>query len=299
MSITSILVNHSFHKGDQKRDAGLTTPDTIERKDNILYGPDEKWNLLDVYYPRNREGKLPVIVSVHGGGWVYGNKEVYQWYCMSLAQRGFAVVNYTYRLAPKYKFPSQLEDTNRVFEWVLKYADEYGFDKNSVFAVGDSAGGHMLALYSSICTNPEYAKSFLFQIPMGFVPKAIGLNCGIYDIDKVTSDNATSDNAMGMLKHLIKNLLGKNNVANTKKANAISFITGNFPPSFIMTSTGDFLASQAPVLVEKLEKLGVKYKYKVYGTDTELLPHVFHCDIKTNAAKICNDEELDFFRNFL
>ena len=55
---------------------------------------------LDVYRPKlNIKGKLPVIMSVHGGGWVYGDKDVYQWYCMNLAQRGFAVVNYSYRLA--------------------------------------------------------------------------------------------------------------------------------------------------------------------------------------------------------
>lgn len=55
---------------------------------------------------------IPVIVSVHGGGWGYGDKERYQYYCMSLAQQGFAVVNFSYRLASKYKFPAPLEDTN-------------------------------------------------------------------------------------------------------------------------------------------------------------------------------------------
>ena len=63
-----------------------------------------KWQKLDVYRQKDATGKLPVIVSVHGGGWVYGDKERYQFYCMDLAERGFAVVNFSYRLAPEYKF---------------------------------------------------------------------------------------------------------------------------------------------------------------------------------------------------
>ena len=104
MSITSIMVNYLFNQGDKKRDKGLQTPLDIERKDNLSYGPYGKSNLLDVYYLKENAGKLPVIVNVHGGGWVYGTKEVYQFYCMSLAQRGFAVVNFNYRLAPARKF---------------------------------------------------------------------------------------------------------------------------------------------------------------------------------------------------
>ena len=67
---------------------------------------------MDVYRPRDTDAVIPVIVSVHGGGWGYGDKERYQYYCMSLAQQGFAVVNFSYRLASKYKFPAPLEDTN-------------------------------------------------------------------------------------------------------------------------------------------------------------------------------------------
>ena len=96
---------------------------------------------------------------------------------MSLAQRGFAVVNFSYRLAPEHKFPASLEDTNAVFHWVLAHGEEYGFDTEKVFAVGDSAGGHNLMMFTALCTNPDYAREFPFRAPKGFVPRAIGLNC--------------------------------------------------------------------------------------------------------------------------
>ena len=118
MSHTSERVRREWKIGDAKRDAGLTTPDDIQRFDNISYGEDLVWNLLDVYRPKKQDGKLPVIVNIHGGGWVYGDKEIYQFYGMSLAQRGFAVVNFSYRLAPEAKFTAQLEDINNVINWM-------------------------------------------------------------------------------------------------------------------------------------------------------------------------------------
>ena len=111
MSAIADLIRKQFKEGDDIRDAGLTTPAGIKRFDDIAYGPDIDWQVLDVYRPKDIEGPLPVIVSVHGGGWVYGDKERYQWYCMDLALRGFAVVNFTYRLAPEFKFPASMEDT--------------------------------------------------------------------------------------------------------------------------------------------------------------------------------------------
>ena len=87
-------IRRMFSEGDDARDAGLTTPDSIIRYNDISYGPHGKWNRLDIYRPKEAgNAGLPIIVSVHGGGWVYGDKERYQFYCMDLARRGFAVVN--------------------------------------------------------------------------------------------------------------------------------------------------------------------------------------------------------------
>lgn len=161
----SDIIRAEFAEEDNKRDAGLKTPENIVRYDDIIYGTESKWQKLDVYRQKDATGKLPVIVSVHGGGWVYGDKERYQFYCMDLAERGFAVVNFSYRLAPEYKFPASLEDTNSVFTWVLENAETYRLDTEKLFAVGDSAGAHILSLYLDICTNPDYAANYKFHIP--------------------------------------------------------------------------------------------------------------------------------------
>ena len=175
MSELSDKIRSEFKKADDERDALMNTPEDIERWDNIVYGHDDReMQRLDVYRPKQAQGEdLPVIISVHGGAWMYGDKERYQYYCMSLAQRGFAVVNFTYRLAPESKFPAQLEDVNLVCKWVMKRAGRFHFDTERIFAVGDSAGAHLLGLYAAICTNPAYAAKYDFAVPEGFALTAI------------------------------------------------------------------------------------------------------------------------------
>lgn len=294
MSELSDKVRKQFKEADDERDALMTTPEDVERWDNIVYGKlDRKAQVLDVYRPRQAEDEdLPVIISVHGGGWVYGDKERYQYYCMSLAQRGFAVVNFTYRLAPEYKFPAPLEDLNLVCKWVMKRAGRYHFDTERIFAVGDSAGANILGLYAGICTNPDYAKEYDFQIPEGFALTAVGLNCGAYTIDK-------NDPTQAMTLELMKDFLPEQGTEEElKKLNVLNWITDVYPPVFCMTAVNDFLKPQAFALVEKLTENQVPFVYRVFGDKVNQLGHVFHCDIKTVDAAQCNDAECDFFREF-
>lgn len=295
MSEVSDMIRENFKKSDDVRDAGLSTPADIVRYDDITYGEDVKWQALDVYRPKNGEGKtLPVIVSVHGGAWVYGDKELYQYYCMSLAQRGFAVVNFTYRLAPEYKFPAPLEDTNLVFAWALKHAEEYGFDTEHIFAVGDSAGAHILGLYTAICTNPEYAAEYGFKAPDGFAPTAIALNCGKYEISLAGS---STDEQTKLL--MLDFLPERGSAKEHELINVTNHVTKRYPPTFIMTATGDFLKEQAPIMASKLNSCNVPFAYRLYGDCEHELGHVFHCDMRSEDARLCNDAECNFFREFI
>ncbi|SEH80445.1 Acetyl esterase/lipase [Ruminococcus flavefaciens] len=288
MSLNSFIFKKMCTKSDRKRDAGLTTPPEIRRFDDIQYGKNRKWQIMDVYRPKAAKGRLPVIVSFHGGGWTYGTKETYQFYCMELAKRGFAVVNFTYRLAPKYRHPAPYHDTNAVFRWVLKNADKLGFDTDNIFAVGDSAGAMGIALYACMVTDSEYAKNYKFRIPEGLKIKGLGLNCGIYDIFK--------EDSVGTLKDYLPK---KYPLSLLKQLNVVDNVTADFPPCFIMTSNEDFLNYQSPLLAEKLDRLGVKYVYKVYGDENNPLSHVFHCNVKSADAAAANDDECAFFKGLI
>ena len=292
MSRFSDQTRRDFKANDDIRDAGLTTPENILRYDDIAYGSASHWQALDVYRPRAAEGRtLPVIVSVHGGGWVYGDKERYQHYCMSLAQRGFAVVNFSYRLAPEYTYPASMEDTNAVFHWVRDNAGAYGLDADRVFAVGDSAGAHMLALYCCICANGEYAKAYDFAPPEGFIPTAVALNCGVYRLE---------GDGWPAREPLLKDLLpGGGTPGELALISPLPHMTADFPPTFVMTSNDDFLKAHAPILAARLAELDVPFVYRYFGGRDVRLGHVFHCDMRSRDGAKCNDEECDFFRRFV
>jgi len=76
-------------------------------------------------------------------------------------------------------------------------------------------------------------------------------------------------------------------------------ISESYPPVFFMTCPGDFLKDHAPVLAAKLAEKNVPFIYRMYGNSENTLTHVFHCDIKSSDAALCNVEECNFFRRFL
>lgn len=295
MSEVSERIRKNFGETDAKRDAGLKTLESVVRYDDIAYGTDPVWQSLDVYRPKSAgDEKLPVIVSVHGGGWVYGDKGRYQYYCMSLAERGFAVVNFSYRLAPEHKFPAALEDTCTVFSWIQANEEKYGFDSERVFAVGDSAGGHTLALFCAMCTNQDYRSSFPFSPPEGFVPAAIALNCAIHQVNvsERLEDKFSTDLMADYLEH-------KGSREELPLVNVSGWITEQFPPTFLMTAEADFLKYQLLDILSVMIAKNVAFTARYYKATEDKLGHVFHLDIRNAHAQQCNDEECAFFREHM
>lgn len=279
-------IREDISKIDKKKDEGLTIPDDIRIFKNLSYGDKGKWNLFDIYCPKDTIKKQKTIVNIHGGGWIYGTKETYLFYCMSLAQRGFTVVNFNYPLAPESPFPAAIESINNMFTWIEKHGEEYFIDLDKLFIVADSAGAQLASHYLAILNSEEFQFLYSFKIPKKINIKAVALNCGIYDIV-----NAKRDKLLNW--YLC-------NEKNTDKVNTMKYLNGDFPPSFIMTSTKDFLKEKAKPFKDVLEKLGVECVMKVYGdNDKNQLNHVFHVNIKDINAKMCNDDECNFFNSFL
>jgi len=99
-----------------------------------------------IYTPTDRElacdGRLPVLVYYHGGGWTLGSLATYDSLCRALARgSGGLVVSVDYRLAPEHPFPAAVEDAHLALEWVARNADDLGGDVRRLAVGGDSAGG--------------------------------------------------------------------------------------------------------------------------------------------------------------
>ena len=110
---------------DAKRDSGLQEPQGIEKFCDLDYAGDGiTEHLLDVYRPVQNGENLPVLISIHGGGWFYGDKELYRFYCMHMAELGFVVVNCNYRLAPEHPYPAAIADVGQAIRWTLAHREQ-------------------------------------------------------------------------------------------------------------------------------------------------------------------------------
>jgi len=290
MSLESLLFNIGAKQSDKKRDAAIPLPEDVTECRNISYGPHGQWNLLDVYYPAGTSKPLPTIVSIHGGGYVYGSKEIYRRYGMDMAKRGFAFVNFNYRLAPKWKFPAPLADTNAVLQWVRANARRYHLDPERIILVGDSAGAQLASQYAAIHTNPEYASLFELNLPKVTI-RALGLNCGRYDIVNWMAKKR---------KGLALDYLGKEIPADDPRLNVLGAVTGDYPPAYITTAHNDFLKADAEPMFRFLNSKGVSCGWKCYGSpEQKNVAHVFHVNILLPEAIACNDDAAAFFRKYL
>ena len=291
MSIQSLILRCSSARSDRERDREIPFPKGVSTCCNISYGPNGPDNLLDVYFPNGTSQPLPTIVSIHGGGYVYGNKEIYKRYCMDLARRGFAVVNFNYRLAPRWRFPAPLEDTTAVLNWITQNAESYHLDPARILLVGDSAGAQIACQYAAIATNPAYASLFAFRIPDSIRIRALGLNCGFYDVHAFIGKR---------IKGLARDYLGFKIHPDDPRLDVMGAITADYPPTYIATAHHDFLKEHANPMYNFLMGKKIKCAGMCYGSkDDDYVGHVFHVNIELLDAIRCNDDECAFFRRCL
>lgn len=122
----------------------VSADDKVEfQRDVEFSNPDGEHLKLDLARPKMADKLAPAVVCIHGGGWKEGNKAPWDAYCRTLAVRGYVAVSVSYRLAPKYKFPAQLDDVKAAVRWLRENADRLKIDPQRIGAIGDSAGGHL------------------------------------------------------------------------------------------------------------------------------------------------------------
>jgi len=289
MSLAAYDFRRKCTKSDAARDAGLTIPQNVTCVEALPYGPDKKWHTLDVSFPSDRNSKA-VIVNVHGGGYVYGSTIPYKFYCADLAARGFTVVSFNYRLAPKYKFPSPLEDLNLVMQWLCDHSGEYPIDVNNVLMVGDSAGAQLASHYAAIWSNPEFADIMGIIPPKDIRIAAVGLNCGMYDLVAHTQKE-------NLRNPIVRDYFTSKPEQFGEKLNVLKYITADFPPAYLFSAKGDFLMEKCEPMAELLRSKGVECDWKIYGDEKTF--HVFHINIRTEVAKQANDDEIAFMTRFV
>lgn len=148
----------------------LTESESVHLTQAIeIQGPDGPLSLR-AYKPTAEDG-LPVLVFLHGGGFVIGSLDSHDNVCAALANRAEALVlSVEYRLAPEHPFPAALEDAYAAVEWAEQYADDLGGDPDRLVVGGDSAGGNLTAgvtLLAADRDGPEIDHQLLIYPAVG------------------------------------------------------------------------------------------------------------------------------------
>jgi acetyl esterase/lipase len=127
----------------------------IESRENLEYGTGGGEKLsLDLYRPKNLEMPLPAIVYIHGGGWAGGKRQDMALFAKAAATQGYLTVTISYRLAPKNRFPAQIEDCKCAVRYLRAHADELKLDPQRIGAIGASAGAH-LSMMLGVMDKPD------------------------------------------------------------------------------------------------------------------------------------------------
>lgn len=133
----------------------------VQRHRNLPYGSDGRAHSLDLYRDSDQSQNRPIVIHLHGGGFVQGGKSREGVVLLNqLAAHGWLCISANYRLGAAGAFPHSLVDAKRVIAWAKDNAAAYGADPTQIFLVGASAGGH-LALSAALTQNhPELQPGF-------------------------------------------------------------------------------------------------------------------------------------------
>lgn len=278
-------------KMDAKRIASQTEPEGLVKVLDIPYIDDgEKAHLLDIYYPENTTEKLPVIIDIHGGGWMYGYKEINKNFCLKLSEKGFLVASINYRLAGDVLFDDQIRDIFAALKWLNENLKDYPADTDNIFLAGDSAGGHFSCVTTAVNLNKDMQEDFGVEY-CGFDFNAVAAICPAVDL---LSPNFLMNVNVPILlgdkwrKSKFKKYLDVNRI-----------ISKEFPPFYVNTATNDFLKKQCYKLKDILERNQIEYKFHDFKEkeNDKYLTHVFNViDPFSKQGDRANTEIADFFK---
>ncbi len=139
---------------------------------------------LDLYLPDDRRG-APIVVFIHGGAFMQGNRQEYASVGKALQRQGFAVAVVSYRLYPETDAAGATQDVARAAAWTIRHAAAFGLNGCGVFLVGHSAGAQIAAV---IATNPAYLASA--GIPAGWI-RGVFAVAGAYDVRDLSGEPDT------------------------------------------------------------------------------------------------------------
>ncbi|MBR7837947.1 alpha/beta hydrolase [Actinospica durhamensis] len=253
---------------------------------DLRYDRTDRDGLLDVFHPQDSATPPPVILWVHGGGWIGGDRRDMREYLQILAGHGYATVGVEYTRAPRRRHPHQARQVATALAWLVAHAGEYGFDPTRVVLAGDSAGAQIAAQVACAVTDPAYAGALGLSAP---IPpehlRATALMCGAFDLLSMVrpgKEGRYVDAVMGAYS----GTKAYRTDPRFRYASVVRWLTDAFPPTFLTAGNGDPLLPQSRRMAAALTGLGAEVDALFFDDTPDVLdPHEYHLDLHTDSAR--------------
>lgn len=248
---------------------GKTIPgalqDNVTEFRDVPYIQDgDRAHMLDIYSPICHAEQVSVIVNIHGGGLIMGNKEFNRHFCLSLCNHGFLVFSIEYRLCPETTVFGQLQDIAAAMNYIDKMIPKFKGKPGIVHMVGDSAGAFLALYTAAIQRNPMLARTAGVR-PSYLEIQSMALISGMFYTTRKDSIGLFLPKALygeGYKKHSFYPFLDP----------SVPAVGLSLPPCMLITSKKDKLYGYTKDLAEALQRCGTPCKLKNYGDD----PHLYH-----------------------
>jgi acetyl esterase/lipase len=260
--------------------------------------------VVDIYMPPKKGGPKPLILYIHGGGWVAGHTRHsgalsnFPAVMANLASEGFVVASLEYRLSGEAPFPAQLQDARAAIRFLKSNAALYGIDPARVGVWGGSAGGHLAALAALSCGDTS----------LDAVPAAADSECvqaavtwyGVFDFAPMLARSAASGSLSAAENGLLRCTLASCPAQAVKAVSPASYIDAKDPPFLLIHGESD-----AVVPVSQSRDVEVKMKAAGMSVESIYIPGVDHSFIgstapETRAATLkATNATFDFFHKTL
>jgi len=255
--------------------------------------PDKKQR-LDVIVPEGA-GPFPLLIYVHGGGFISMDKSHYTRIAKSFAAAGYVVFNVNYRRAPRFRFPDNLTDVGSAVSWAMSNAIAYRGNPDRVFMAGDSAGAHLVSTYATSLVDPSQAKAL--RIERLTRPRRIAglvLFYGAFDTETILATG------FPFAKMMLESFLSRDPAVfkeRSKAASPIRHVTGGYPPCFISYAEKDKLAPESIAFARELESKGVEHEVMAFTpSECRVIPHGYVNLFWRKCAKTAMAGAIDFLK---
>jgi acetyl esterase/lipase len=228
---------------------------------DVAYGEHQR-QVVDVYLPSGEGEKRPTLFVIHGGGYVLGTKTLLTPFAEYFAEQGYAVVTPNYRLAGEDPYPAAIEDVFCAWAWMFASADEYGFDKDKITLIGESAGGNAAAMIAAVDEPELYLQNCTYELPEDAKPQALIPYYPYSDLSTCQPDEC------GLVRYASEIYLGVElegvNGAGMREAwgdaSPLIWIDGGEPPTLVIHGLKDDIVavSESEALAAALEEAGVE-----------------------------------------